>query len=340
MPIPSSRAPRRPDETPTPLGPNDNPRPSVFDISANDPADSFRPQHCPHCCIYLSGPQENGYMCATCESIVDPRVWLAFKLAASGVCIGPCRGYLSVEERLAQKYVCSACTRGYDDTVQYLAEPALISAVRAQGFQPLQRSFARNLQEEVIRQARCVNLDCAKPMQYHDLFIPQLPPGHRHVYCMGCRREMQLAGYAELARATTTQPLVPGNIFQNAHRSREGGQSQAPESAAEMMVPRSNTTSSSFIQASGNVTTLPGFRYGDVFTGGEPLEARSTHPVTEWDSPESQQVLQGLSDASTLLPDYSSVEWGSSGDEGQNIPVFEDTEGRTAEHSSVDDGSY
>lgn len=324
MPVRPFRPVHRRDESPTPLGPNDVRRPSPYDATGNDPRDMFRPHHCPHCLIYLSGPKDKGYLCINCEPIVDSRTWLALRRAASGICSGTCGGYLSQEERLAQRYICGKCFPGWNAHVQNMADPAIVSAARRREFRTLRESYEANMHEQVIMRGRCVNLACARPMQVHDYFDPWVPHGHRFVHCMVCRLEPTVDGYPDEARMAITQFAVHDTAPQGAPRADQShfaGYFTAGNTTRGFNIHRDNVA-----QVSEGMNPSPFLTGEDILAAERLLQMRSGQPPNQQDTSENRQPSRGSSEASTLILGCSPATRVPLGDRSENIQFFEDPE--------------
>ncbi|KAH7175645.1 hypothetical protein EDB81DRAFT_874485 [Dactylonectria macrodidyma] len=155
--------PRRLGETPTRPGRDEKRRPPLFDVSAKDPKDAYRPEHCPSCGIHGSGHKNVGYLCTTCTSLLDFTTRVKYKQAAHGHCTGKCGRILTTQERLAQKSLCSLCTKGSHDNVQDLAPPTIILQVQREELKKISQSFLNKLHNQDVK-------PCFREIQTHGRF--------------------------------------------------------------------------------------------------------------------------------------------------------------------------
>ncbi|KAH7019310.1 hypothetical protein EDB80DRAFT_676310 [Ilyonectria destructans] len=317
MPVRPSRPVHRPDESPTPLAPNDVRRSSPYDATGNDLRDMFRPDHCPNCVIYLSGPRDRGYLCTNCDPLVDSRTWLVLRRAASGVCSGRCGGYLSPEERSAQRYMCEKCLPGWKAHVQNMADPAIVSAARRRELRTLRESYEANMYEQAIIGGRCVNLRCGRPMQAHDCFDPWCPRGHRFVYCLNCRLEPTFDGYPDRARMAVTQFVVHDTAPQGApgaDQSQMAGSFAAGNTTGGFNIHRDNAA-----RVSEGMNPPPFLVGEDILAAERLLQMRSGQPPNQQDTSENRQPSRGPSEASTLISGQSPGTRVPLGDRSENI---------------------
>ncbi|KAH8729485.1 hypothetical protein BGZ61DRAFT_515543 [Ilyonectria robusta] len=323
MPARPYRPVHRPDETPTRVGPNGFRRPSPYDGMGNDPDDRYRPDHCPHCLIYLSGSKDRGYLCANCEPLIDSRIWLVLKRAAVGVCSGRCGGYLSPEERSAQRYMCDRCLPGWRAHVQDMADSGIVSAVRRREFRTLRHSYEADMREQATVGGRCINLRCARPMQAQDCFDPWVPRGYRFAYCSTCRLELTVDGYPDPARMAITEHAVHNTAAPQgaprADQNQTAGHSAAGNTTGGFNIHRDRAARAS------EGMNLPPFLTGDDVLAAERLLQMRSGQLPNQQFPnqqytdENRQPSGGSIGASTLVMGDSPNTRAPLGDRSENI---------------------